>query len=556
MKKLKLLTLLFLFTGIAKIAAAQIHIYTNTTWTDLSVTQDVIIHPGATLTIQDGGLQMAQGKYIHVMDRGQLKGVNGYITCADADFWKGIYLDQTPNASPAIAYGINFYNFKVENALIAISTGYGIDGDEPFGGFPSGEAGMHNRKIRAYNTVFQKNHADILLHNNVVDMAELEGYTHSHIFLQKCEFKDNAARDGLYRMWPNHILFVKNLYVFNCTFTSDKADILMHLRGIVDSRLNSNTFSSDSKYYLSLHGQSKRVDVIDNFFDLHDSGKEFKVGLDIGHFMVSGVDEFNVSKNRFIGESSTYNSWGIGSKESGATHTNLSIRNNIFEKLKYGVRLGNLETANNIEENEFNSCYHALYFFLNNPEVKISCNKFSNCIRDILIADGATLQNQNFGYDPSNSFSPLMFLPPEPQYNIQNSGTANFYYHYKDIPPYIHPGTVNIILNYVNTKIRCQTDGGAYEVSRKTADKSAGLMDNNTVNLSVYPNPNNGVFSVSTSASGNNDYFISDATGRVIQNGQFQNKIEISLDNLPTGVYFLNVKNQTGNTMVEKIVIR
>jgi len=551
MKKLKLLV--FLFIGIAQTGLAQINIYTNTIWTNISVSQDVIIHPGATLTIQDGGLNMAQDKYIHVMDRGQLKGVNGFITSSSGGLWKGIYLDQTPNGSPAIAYGINFYNFTVERALVAISSAYGVTGSNPFLAGPAGAPEKHNRKIRAVYTIFQQNYADILVSNDIDgDLAIFESLTHSQIFLQFCQFKDNISNSGYYQ-WPVHMLSCKDIFVFNSEFTSDSSDILLHLRNTINSRFNDNYFKGNvAEGYLAFHGYNSNNFIEGNTFDLYNSGPQ-KVGIDIGTFSSSRSINVTVRDNIFQGTTIESNSWGIGSYANSLIDEkdNLNIQNNEFKNLKHGIYLGKLMVENVIEENEFTNCYQAIYFVKENPQVNIACNEFSDCIRDIMIAEEATLQSQNLGYDQANSFSPLIFLPSEPQYNIQNYGTADFYYDYKDYPPYIQPGVVNIVLNQVNTKIKCQSEQN---------DEDAVIRANNSVidmkdQLTVYPNPNSGNFSIQTSREGVSEYFIINAAGGIIYSGQFKDRTEISLNEIPSGVYFLRVKNSEFET-VEKLLIK
>ncbi len=63
--------------------------------------------------------------------------------------------------------------------------------------------------------------------------------------------------------------------------------------------------------------------------------------------------------------------------------------------------------------------------------------------------------------------------------------------------------------------------------------------------LSVSPNPSNGTFILETSQSIKADYMIFNASGERILNGTFEgNKIAIDLQNQPSGVYMLKLKNK------------
>ena len=117
MKKQVFILLLGLL--LSPLAIGQIHIYSNTTWSNLSLSQDVYIHSGATLTIS-GNMVFTPGRRIHVHDGGRLVGSNGKLTCLQSfpgtDFWKGIIVDQTSAISPTSSWAVNLTNFTVEYA--------------------------------------------------------------------------------------------------------------------------------------------------------------------------------------------------------------------------------------------------------------------------------------------------------------------------------------------------------------------------------------------------------------------------------------------------------
>lgn len=77
-----------------------------------------------------------------------------------------------------------------------------------------------------------------------------------------------------------------------------------------------------------------------------------------------------------------------------------------------------------------------------------------------------------------------------------------------------------------------------------------------TINYSVYPNPNNGNFNISfTNNYESTTYRILNTNGKIIDSGKIESSTkEISLD-VPAGIYFLQLINKN-NITVEKIVIQ
>ena len=84
------------------------------------------------------------------------------------------------------------------------------------------------------------------------------------------------------------------------------------------------------------------------------------------------------------------------------------------------------------------------------------------------------------------------------------------------------------------------------------ADNSATV--NNTMELSIYPNPNNGTFNVKSTQSGT--YYLMNEMGQLMQaiTLSADNGYTASIDNLAAGVYILSGQNAKGVTK-QKIVV-
>lgn len=81
----------------------------------------------------------------------------------------------------------------------------------------------------------------------------------------------------------------------------------------------------------------------------------------------------------------------------------------------------------------------------------------------------------------------------------------------------------------------------------KFTDESLGLNENFSQNrITIYPNPSDGVFFLqSTVELAGKDFSINDLTGRKITTGKISQQQEIQLNDLPRGIYILNVDKQS-----------
>ncbi len=72
--------------------------------------------------------------------------------------------------------------------------------------------------------------------------------------------------------------------------------------------------------------------------------------------------------------------------------------------------------------------------------------------------------------------------------------------------------------------------------------------------LLIYPNPTDNVIFVEL--EGEFDYTVQDARGRLITNGNANDKVSISLENVETGVYFINVTDKASETISTTRVVK
>jgi len=88
-------------------------------------------------------------------------------------------------------------------------------------------------------------------------------------------------------------------------------------------------------------------------------------------------------------------------------------------------------------------------------------------------------------------------------------------------------------------------------------DCTAGLNDNNTAVFSIHPNPaNNKLFLTSKNTLENIKLKILNIEGKLLstQNVALHNKTAIDVSQLVSGIYFLNIEDENGNTTVKKFL--
>ena len=82
-----------------------------------------------------------------------------------------------------------------------------------------------------------------------------------------------------------------------------------------------------------------------------------------------------------------------------------------------------------------------------------------------------------------------------------------------------------------------------------------GLEDNTLAGVTIYPNPSEGVITVTNDNSVANTIVVNDITGKEILSTEVTSETTLDLSNNGTGVFFVSVTNEAG-TLVEKVVIK
>ena len=133
----------------------------NQSWiTDRNVLQDLIIEPGAKLTLKSH-IEMGRGRQIIVKPGGSFRMEGGSINSNCADLWKGIKVYGKAGSEDASDHGSVFLGFgaALRNAITAIET-FAVD--------DNGEIIAHQGGgiIEARNAVFQNNRTTVILKPN------------------------------------------------------------------------------------------------------------------------------------------------------------------------------------------------------------------------------------------------------------------------------------------------------------------------------------------------------------------------------------------------------
>ena len=79
-------------------------------------------------------------------------------------------------------------------------------------------------------------------------------------------------------------------------------------------------------------------------------------------------------------------------------------------------------------------------------------------------------------------------------------------------------------------------------------------LSTNTLNVNLYPNPNNGLFTIETRSTENKNIIVTDVTGRIVlAKSTSENSFAADLKDLNNGLYFVSIKT-TSSTVSIKIV--
>ncbi len=141
----------------------------------------------------------------------------------------------------------------------------------------------------------------------------------------------------------------------------------------------------------------------------------------------------------------------------------------------------------------------------------------------------------------------------------QNVGPGTQTFSFKWTAPAQGTGTVTIYASMMGANNDGGTDGDkVYTTSLVVPEAGMGVSDSKIINnLSIFPNPSNGSFQVSTGDvefSSNSNAQIFNASGKLVFNSSMYNSTtEMNLSNQPAGIYFVKVYN--GSTIQSGKVI-
>lgn len=107
-------------------------------------------------------------------------------------------------------------------------------------------------------------------------------------------------------------------------------------------------------------------------------------------------------------------------------------------------------------------------------------------------------------------------------------------------------GTYDVIVTDAN---------GCTENAQVTIGSQVGVSELNTVQVSIYPNPSNGIFNLTLSNAGQYNVSAINAVGQVVFTKSVNGtQTTIDLSTFERGVYFITIENAS-NKMVQRVVL-
>ena len=83
----------------------------------------------------------------------------------------------------------------------------------------------------------------------------------------------------------------------------------------------------------------------------------------------------------------------------------------------------------------------------------------------------------------------------------------------------------------------------------------AGINENTLAGVTVYPNPSNGIITVTNNNASTNNIIVYDMLGNRLYSKEVSSSTNIDLSSNGAGIYLVQVSNEYGS-MIERVVIK
>ncbi len=88
-----------------------------------------------------------------------------------------------------------------------------------------------------------------------------------------------------------------------------------------------------------------------------------------------------------------------------------------------------------------------------------------------------------------------------------------------------------------------------------TLTPPASVNEENAIKFNVYPNPNNGIFNISTSSTANQEIEIQNVLGQTVYSRLINGNTQIDISNYEKGIYSISLTNENGVSSTKKIIL-
>ena len=117
------------------------------------------------------------------------------------------------------------------------------------------------------------------------------------------------------------------------------------------------------------------------------------------------------------------------------------------------------------------------------------------------------------------------------------------------------PGTASMIIIPANATDPATLFSNGTAVGIRLNSVGLGLTENTLTGISIYPNPSNGVVTISNEKGTENTIAVYNMLGKEVYTSSASSDLTVDLSANGTGVYLVKVSNETGS-MVERVVIK
>lgn len=350
---------------------------------------------------------------------------------------------------------------------------------------------------------------------------------------------------------------LSTITAIDITYTVDGVDTVYNWTGTLNSEATTVVNIPQFSLAKGLHTFKATATTSNDAYDLNNDSEE-KIILANAPGVIQVVNTFETPAEALLvqDDSAATQYWERGIPTGTLLNDNANPSNQV-----YGTNLAGLHT-NNTKSYLISECYDLTT--IADPVIKFDMAFNLETDWDIVYMEYSTDQGVNWSVlgaatDPNWYNSDTVptnncFNCPGAQWTGTDATLTEYSY---DLAAFTNEA--NMLFRFVFHSDQSVVEEGVIVDNLVITGNALSVDEFSTQNFAVYPNPSKGVFNIKTKNIDAFNFSIYDVTGKRIMQRQnaktIDNAYQINISNYSTGVYFLNISNDT-STITKKLIIK